>query len=454
MKNRECTVLIVDDTVEDRLTCRRYLNSDTEWRFIFLEAEMGERGVELCLEAQPDCVLLDYQLPDMDGLEVLAALANGHGELNYPVVMMTGTDEVKLAVEAMKLGAQDFINKNRLTPIDLQRAVHNAIERVALRREAKENEQRFRTLTEAIPQLVWTCDSSGSCDYLSNRWLQYTGTELEENLGLGWFKHIHPDDLLHAQEIWEQAVTGGKAYEVEMRLRRADGVYRWHLVRSLPIANLDSQTVKWFGTCTDIEERKRVERESEQSLEREQLLRAQAEQANRLKDEFLATISHELRTPLSNSYGWVKMLRLGQVPPQDAPRALEIVERNMQAQNKLIEDLLDVSRIITGKMRLDVREIEFREVIERAINAAQPAAVAKGVNLQVLIGPGSNTISGDPDRLQQIAWNLISNAIKFTPSGGTVTVCIEHGKASLRLVVRDTGEGIAPEFLHHVFERF
>ncbi|SEK28297.1 PAS domain S-box-containing protein [Stigmatella aurantiaca] len=179
-----------------------------------------------------------------------------------------------------------------------------------------------------------------------------------------------------------------------------------------------------------------------------------AEQANRAKDEFLAAVSHELRTPLMAMLGWTRMLRTGQLPPEKHARALEAVERNTQVQTQLIEDLLDVSRIITGKMRLEARLVNPREFIEAALDAVRHAADAKGVLLHSELAPDTGSISGDTDRLQQMVWNLLSNAIKFTPKGGQVTVRLQRMDASVLIEVEDNGQGIPKGSLSHIFERF
>jgi signal transduction histidine kinase len=194
--------------------------------------------------------------------------------------------------------------------------------------------------------------------------------------------------------------------------------------------------------------------ERERLLTREQAARAEAESANRLKDEFLATVSHELRTPLTAISGWTNILRSGQLDAQAAERALATIERNAILQAQLIDDLLDVSRIITGKLRLDVQRINPAAFIEAAIEALRPAAEARGVSVRKVIGAGVGDISGDPARLQQVVWNLLSNAIKFTPRGGSVEVVVEREGTNVLIAVSDTGEGIGPEFLPHVFERF
>ncbi|MCA1566986.1 MAG: response regulator [Acidobacteria bacterium] len=184
------------------------------------------------------------------------------------------------------------------------------------------------------------------------------------------------------------------------------------------------------------------------------LLLAEAEAANRAKDEFLATMSHELRTPMTAILGWAHMLRSHTLSEADFERALEIVERNAQAQNKLIEDLLDISRIITGKLRLEVRAIDLAGVVAAVIEALRPTAEVKAIRLQSLLDPRAGPVSGDADRLQQVVWNLLSNAIKFTPKGGRVQVRLERVNSHVEIVVSDSGKGISAEFLPHVFDRF
>jgi len=180
----------------------------------------------------------------------------------------------------------------------------------------------------------------------------------------------------------------------------------------------------------------------------------EAVEANRLKDEFLATISHELRTPLNAITGWSSMLLSKTLNEKDAQMAIETINRNARAQAQIIEDILDVSRIITGKLRLDIQLIDPNKIIESAIESARPAAEAKSIRLQMLLDPQAGPVSGDPNRLQQIVWNLISNAIKFTPKKGRVQLRLERINSSVEISVSDTGQGISPEFLPYVFERF
>jgi signal transduction histidine kinase len=346
-------ILIVDDSPEDREIYRRLLVQDTDHRYDFLETDLGEEGLRLARDEGPDCLLLDYRLPDLDGLEFLSRLKAERPVPPVPVIVLTGQGNESVAVEAMKGGAQDYLLKGAITRQSLQRAVLNAIEKVTLQREVEERTAELARANAAL-----------------------------------------------------QAMYGD--LEVLVRQRTAE------LSRA----------------------------------------KQQAEEANRMKDEFLATLSHELRTPLNAMLGWAQVLRLGKLDPAASARALETIERNARSQAQLIADLLDVSRIITGKLRLDLQPVELRRIIEAVLDSVRPAADAKGIRLQVALDPLASPVLGDADRLQQVVWNLLSNAIKFTPQEGSVEVRLRQTPTSAEMRVSDSGVGIRPDFLPYVFDRF
>jgi signal transduction histidine kinase len=206
-----------------------------------------------------------------------------------------------------------------------------------------------------------------------------------------------------------------------------------------------------FGDRT---EARRSEAERAALLSREQEARAEAERASRAKDEFIATVSHELRTPLNAVLGWARLLRTGRLDPSATERAMEAIERSATTQAQIVDDLLDVARIVRGRLKLDVREADLGGAVEAAAETVRPAANAKGIGLEIDIEEGAGAVRGDPARLQQVVWNLLANAIKFTPSGGRVEVRVRRLPDRVRLEVRDDGAGIEPDFLPHVFERF
>jgi PAS domain S-box-containing protein len=220
------------------------------------------------------------------------------------------------------------------------------------------------------------------------------------------------------------------------------------------VSGLASQAAVAMDNARLYEAAKKARAEAERAAAENERLYKQAEESSRLKEEFLATISHELRTPLSAILGWTRMLRLGQLSTENSAKALDTIERNARAQAQLVDDLLDVSRIITGKLRMDVRPADPNSFIDAAVESVRPAADAKGVRMQKVVDTNPISIPGDPVRLQQVVWNLLSNAIKFTPRGGRVQIRSERVNSHLEIVVSDTGQGIASEFLPHVFDRF
>jgi PAS domain S-box-containing protein len=266
---------------------------------------------------------------------------------------------------------------------------------------------------------------------------------------------IIPEDR-HGEEreVLARLVKGERIDHFETIRRTKDGRFIEISLTVSPIRNAAGQVIGASKTARDISDRRRLERERHTLLEREQEARAEAEALNRSKDQFLATLSHELRTPLNAIYGWARMLEAGRLDETTSRRATEAILRNAGAQVQLIEDLFDVSRVITGNMRLDVQPLNPAAVLEAALDTVRPTALVKGVALESMIDPRAGALMGDPARLQQVAWNLLINAVKFTPRGGRVSLHLKRVGAQIEIVVRDTGEGIAPEHMPRIFQRF
>jgi len=586
------------------------------------------------------------------------------------------------------------------------KVLRDLTERKQFEERLHESQMFFRMLAESLPQLVWTSRGDGECDYLSPQWVRYTGVPETEQLGFAWLNQIHPDDREQTVAAWNRTIKENDVFDVEFRLRRMDGAYRWFKTRALPLYSAEGAILKWFGTSTDIEdqkaieaslriseerlraerdfsdktvdslpgvfylfdqqgkflrwnknleevtgysaeeiervsplelipkedrgiverkigdvfvrgeanielrlitkgghfipylfrgrrilidgrpcfigsgvdisvikrgeeaaaylaaivessddaiigadlkgtinswnkgaerlygytaaeaignpvsmvlpplrmdeeqrilellrhgeridhyetvrrrkdgtdinvsltvspiqnqagviigasktarditERKRAEEEREQYLAREREARAEAEAANRLKDEFLATVSHELRSPLNVILGWARLISETKPREEQLEHGIEIIERNAQAQARLIEDLLDVSRIVSGKLSIHTRPVHLNQTIKGVVVGIRPSAEAKKIDLRLTQSVPEISIIGDADRLQQVVWNLLSNAIKFTPDGGRIEVKLQNIGAHVELRVTDTGRGISPDFLPHVFDRF
>jgi PAS domain S-box-containing protein len=316
------------------------------------------------------------------------------------------------------------------------------------------SEEKYRSLLENANDIIYSHDLQGRYLTINRACEEVTGYTRKEILGgLNISQVVVPEhhELAKEMTMRKLADPSPTVYEVDIFTKDRR---RLTLEVSTRIAYRDDQPVAVEGIARDITERKRIERAREELLEREQRARLELEEASRMKDEFLATVSHELRTPLTAMLGWSHLLRTGKLDETSAMQAVETIERNARSQAQLIEDLLDVSRIITGNLRLDARPVEPAAVIEGALEAVRPAAEAKGVRLSKSLDTSIHSIFGDPTRLQQVVWNLISNAIKFTPRGGQVSIRLERADASVLIVVTDTGEGIDPDFLPYVFDRF
>jgi PAS domain S-box-containing protein len=512
-------------------------------------------------------------------------------------------------------------------------ALNDATRRAQLRAEADnamrqqaaqalaESENRFRTMANTAPMKVWMADPDGRREWFNDRWLRFTGRTLLDEAGHGWCRGVHASDADHRQAVWEQASSRREPFEIEYRLRRQDGQYRWILEIGRPRFAQDATFAGYIGSAVDVTDRRRqqdrllllaetsqvlaqpgfdqdrmaravVERvatsvgdlcvlrllsadgtklepvafhdrdqqasqaladgltpvastagilgqavqsrevvwrphitadelmreapgradlrryldrvgvsslivapllaggqslgtlslmrgrdgpeytaedrdlvaalasrtgaavENARLLRDEQAARAEAESANRVKDEFLATLSHELRTPLNAIVGWTELLRGGHLDPPTMQRALDTIARNARIQTELVNDVLDVSRIISGNFRIKLASVSLLPVVEAALETVRPAAQAKHIQLEARIDPLVSSVAGDASRLQQVVWNLLSNAVKFTPAGGRVEVRLANAHGRVDLMVIDTGTGIDASFLPHVFERF
>jgi PAS domain S-box-containing protein len=367
-------------------------------------------------------------------------------------------DEVMgvLLVESPRPSAFSRDDQARITRLAAQAAV--AIRQAQLHSALRRSEEWLSTALRSIADGVIASDASGNVTFLNRAAEALTGYSEEEARSKpleSIFRIMDPRSRRAAPSPLAAILSEkSAAFSGQALLVTRDGRELSIDVSGAPLQGENGELVGAIVTFRDMSERRRAEEQLATLLAREQAAREEAETANRLKDEFLATVSHEIRTPLNAMLGWSNMLRSGRLDAAGAERAIEIIERNARSQAQLIEDLLDVSRIITGRLRLEVRAVDLAAVIDGAVESIRPAAAAREIELVVTLDRAIATLYGDANRLQQVVWNLLSNAVKFTPRGGRVEVRLEAVDGSAKVTVRDTGQGISPDFLPHVFDRF
>ncbi len=319
----------------------------------------------------------------------------------------------------------------------------------------KQSEERLRKLTEKVRVIPWEANANtGNFTYVGPQSVEILGYPLTNWYShTFWVEHMHPEDREWAVNYSLESSLTLDNYEFEYRMLAADGRVVWLYDIVNVVRNQDGPQLL-HGFIIDITDRKLAEQEREQLLAREQAARAAAEAANRMKDEFLAILSHELRTPLNAILGWTQLLISRKLDQPTITRALETINRNGKSLTQLIEDVLDVSRIIRGNLRLNMYPVKLIPIVEATIDTVRPAADAKQIHIEGRFDQSIGLVMGDANRLQQIVWNLLSNAVKFTPTGGRVVVYLERIDSCVQIRVSDTGAGIDPGFLPYVFERF
>ena len=397
----------------------------------------------------------------------IAAAASGE-KVRYDVTVRVGTEKYILIDFSIVPLLDNSGSVQYLIPSGI-----DITDREASKQALLQSQNELKLIAEAIPQQIWTALPDGTIDYINQRWQNYTGISLQQ-LQQGWESIAHPEDLPKIKDDWQHSLATGENFNIQARLRSRTSEYRWFLCRARPLRNERGVIIKWYGTNTNIT----------RIVELEEKLRAQTAdlaQANQLKDEFLAVVSHELRTPLNPILGWSQLIASGSLDPQRTAVAIEVIQRNAQLQVQLINDLLDVSRILRGKLNLELIPVNLETVIKSAIATVELTAQAKSIEIATELEPNIGLVLGDVNRLQQIVWNILSNAIKFTPDGGLVTVRLKRIEPEIqshssspekpenivgedlaasdrykraRIEITDTGIGIESEFLPHVFDRF
>ena len=474
-----------------------------------LEVMLGDLDCDLIRASSPDeallhlvrhdfaALVLDIRMPDMSGLELASLIKQRKRSQHVPILFLTAfsIDEEDM-LRGYGVGAVDYLSKPinpgilrskvgvfielfrktqelavlndtlqsemaareraqkalRQANQDLERRVYERT--MALNRahqDVRENEERLRMALEVAQVAAWEWHLASS----QMRW----STDPEAVFGFPkgsfgqeqrLFRAIHPDDRLRVEESTAASLKTG-LYEAEYRAVRPDGSIAWITERGRVFSDVDGD--RMVGISRDITSERNATQERERLLRNERDARDEAERQSRLKDEFLATLSHELRTPMNAILGWLSILESGK-PIREVHSALAVIGRNAQLQAKLIEDLLDMNRLISGNVHLDVAPVEVAGLVHLTMQSLKPAADARGVQLIAFVQSNVGGIVADARRLQQVLWNLVHNAVKFSKAGGRVEIQLQRHEESLELTVKDNGRGISPSFLPHVFERF
>ncbi|MDD1418155.1 response regulator [Dolichospermum sp. ST_sed1] len=635
------TILIVEDSPEDRETYRRYLLRDHDYDYTIIEASLGKEGLNLWRQHEPDVVLLDYQLPDMDGLEFLVSLQTQQPQTPMSIVMMTGVGSEAIAVQAIKGGVQDYLVKEQITSEGLKLALDATIKTVQIQTQLQERIDRERVIAQISQKVSRSLDLDEILHTTVTEVRQFLQTDrvivfqvdpddndngrvVAESVGADWrsilseqiydpcFVESYVDPqlqgrvsvkadiydgsinpcyvklleglqvranlvapILHDNHFWgvliahhcaaprqwrsleidllqqlsiqvsvairqaelyqqvknelaerkraeevlrqseefrkqvlessrdcikvldldaqilyinagglclleiddltpylntnwvnfwqdesrqkvEAAIAVAKSKETSRFLGfclTAKGTPKWWDVIVTPMLDQEGQVNQLLATSRDITDRVQLQHDRELILQHKQAALAESERINHIKDEFLTVLSHELRSPLSPILGWTKLLQTRRLDETKTIAALETIERNVKTQCRLIDDLLDMARVLRGKLSLNAAPVNLLGLIKSAIDTVQTAAIAKSIQINPVLWD-IGQVSGDNVRLQQIVWNLLTNAVKFTPSGGRIDIRLEQIDNQAQITIIDTGKGISPDFLPHIFESF
>jgi hypothetical protein len=495
--SEEVNILIVDDEARNLDALEVMLESSG---CTLIRAQSGDEALLAMLKFEFAAMILDIRMPGTSGIELANLVKQRRRTRDVPILFLTAhlVDEDDIR-RGYGVGAVDYLSKpvnpdilrskvavfvelyrktralavlnERLqAEIAERRKAQEAIEqanqelelRVAERtaalslahRGVKENEERLRMAMDVAQIAAWEWDvQSGQMTWSTDPEALFGFPKGAFGDQLRMLHTLHRDDKERVQRAIDAAVRSGATYECEYRAVRPDGSVVWITERGRAVPSEDGRVDRLVGVSRDVSAQRRAEQERERLLVSERAARDEAERQSRIKDEFLATLSHELRTPMNAILGWLSMLAKGEVV-RDPSQVIAAIQRNATIQAKLIEDLLEMNKLTSGTVCLEVEPVDVTSAVDMAVQALKPMADAKGVTLLVTAAEDLPQIQADERRVQQILWNLLHNAVKFTPAAGRVDVSLECDGVLMRVTVRDTGQGIPADFLPFVFERF
>jgi len=466
-------ILLVDDRPDGLLAMEALLSDQKNYRLV--KAQSGQEAIQAVGKNDFAVILLDVQMPKMDGFETAQIIGSNPQYAKIPIIFVTAINkDDRYVYRGYEAGAVDYIFKpfdpmvlrskvavfadlhlqKRMVRFQAEELSHKEVleHRAYVQSVELDNLRRYRNLADAIPHIVWRASSDGTLEYYNQLWCVYTGMNLEESMGIGWQRAFHPMDLKMLLRRWMKAIQAGESFEMECRIRRYDGIYRWHWIQAVAEKSSNSETIAWLGTCTDIQDRKNSEKK---------LIEAQkaAEEASHAKTQFLANMSHEIRTPLSAIMGFTELMLDPGLSEVERNADLLVVQRNGQQLLKIIDEILDISKVESGRLEIEKVETDLMDLLTNVFSLLRVSAENKGIALNLkIITQIPDRVWTDSTRLRQILINVIGNAIKFTHQGFVEVQAsyglLADGSSRLRLQVQDTGIGLDSDTTQKLFTPF
>lgn len=496
-------ILLVDDRPEGLFALQAVLQNPY---YNLVSASSGEEALRHFLRDDFAVVLLDVQMPGIDGFEAARLMHRSQSTSKTPIIFVTAISvEDRYVYEGYEAGAVDYIFKpfdptilrSKVAVFVYMYRMHMELQRQAeLLRESErkdrerllaelelESLRRYQNLADAVPHIVWKAQPDGTLEYFNKVWFDFTGLSLDQSTGKGWLACLHEDDQAGLKKLWEDSTSLGSAFETECRIKRkSDDTYRWHVIKAVPEFNLSGKVVSWVGTCTDNNDRKLVEEERAQILRLEQQARCEAElaiarrrqaeqaiirakedaeEANRAKTQLVANMSHEIRTPLGIVLGFSELLLDPHQSAEARVEAVQTILRNGQQLSKLVDDILDISKVEAGRMDTEAIPFSLHDLLDDLRNEVELEAKDKGLQVSMVIDSDvPDAIITDPMRLKQILANVIGNAVKFTERGEirlevrAEDIADDTDRLRLRFDIEDTGIGIPVTQQRRLFQDF
>ena len=438
-------ILLVDDNSD----MRGYLKRLMEDYAVVETCGDGEAAYQAICREKPDLVVSDVMMPVLDGFGLIEKVRGNEAIKDVPIILLSARAGEEAKIEGLAAGADDYLVKP-FSANELMSRVRYQVDAARRRRAAQSelalSEKYFRTLVDASAAIIWTCDATGYCTYLSKRWGEVTGRDTELDLGFGWIDNVHPDDQPHTRDTFLSAKQSLLPFNIIYRLRHADGDYRWAVDSGAPL--LDNGIVTGFvGTVVDVHD----ERVAKDAME---VLANDLTEVNQRQNEFLVTLAHELRNPLAPIRNGLEIMRLSTSANQSVSNIHQMMDRQVNHLTHLVDDLLDIARITKGKINLKKERVALKTVLTNAVEISMPLIEANQHELIVDIQEQDLTIDADPQRITQVISNVLNNAAKYTPNGGKIVVtAFAEGDVAI-LTVKDNGIGLSPEALSTVFELF